>query len=79
MRLFLSIMGGIMARRHKRDSARIDELTFAEQAKSITAEINNLQAAIHRHIANSPNPQVTTQKCLAQVDRFQQRLQTRYP
>ena len=67
-----------MAKRHKADTKEFGELTFAEQAKSITAEINNLQAAIHHHIAHSPRRAASITKCLAQVDRLLQRLRAKY-
>ena len=63
-----------MAGRHEGDTKEFRELTFAEQARSITATIDNLQAAIEHHIAHSPRRQETTEKCLAQVDRLRQRL-----
>ena len=67
-----------MAGRHKGDTKEFRELTFAEQAKSITATVNNLQAAIEHHIAHSPRRQEAIEKCLAQVDRLRQRLHATY-
>jgi len=67
-----------MAGRHKVDTKEFRELTFAEQAKSITATINNLQAAIEHHVENSPRRQETIEKCLGQVDRLRQRMQSAY-
>ena len=63
-----------MAGRHKGDTKEFRELTFAEQAKSITATINNLQAAIEHHVEHSPRRTETIEKCLAQIDRLGQRL-----
>lgn len=63
---------------HKGDTKRFDELSFAEQAKTITAEINNLQAAISHHIAHSRSAATKT-KCLAQVARLLARLREKYP
>src|SRR3954447_16354644 len=65
-----------MAGRHKGDTKEFRALTFAEQAKSITATINNLQAAIEHHVEHSPRRLETMAKCLAQVDRLQQRLRS---
>jgi hypothetical protein len=67
-----------MAGRHKGDTKEFRELSFAEQAKSITAAINNLQAAIEHHVEHSPRRPETIDKCLAQVDRLRQRLVTAY-
>ena len=67
-----------MAGRHKGDTKEFRELTFAEQAKSITTTINNLQAAIEHHVEHSPRRQETIEKCLAQVDRLRQRMQAAY-
>jgi hypothetical protein len=67
-----------MAGRHKGDTKEFRELTFAEQAKSITATINNLQAAIEHHVEHSPRRTETIEKCLAQVDRLTRRLQSSY-
>ena len=67
-----------MAGRHKGDTKEFRELTFAEQAKSITAAINNLQAAIEHHVKHSPRRMETIEKCLAQVDRLSRRLGDSY-
>ena len=67
-----------MAGRHKGNTTGFGDETFAEQAKTITASINNLQAAIRRHIVDSPRRQQTTVKCLAQIQRLLGRLQARY-
>jgi len=58
-----------MAGRHKGNTKEFRELNFAEQAKSITATINNLLAAIEHHVGHSPRRLETIGKCLAQVDR----------
>ena len=63
-----------MAGRHKSDTKEFRSLTFAEQAKSITASINNLQAEIEHHVEHSPQRQETIEKCLGQVDRLRARL-----
>jgi hypothetical protein len=67
-----------MAGRHKGDTKEFRELSFAEQAKSITATINNLQVAIEHHVEHSPRRPETIEKCLAQVDRLRQRLLNTY-
>jgi hypothetical protein len=63
-----------MVGRHKGNTKEFRELSFAEQARSITATINNLQAAIEHHVEHSPRRPETIDKCLAQVDRLRQRL-----
>jgi len=63
-----------MAVRHQGDTKEFRELSFAEQAKSITATINNLQAAIEHHVEHSPRRLETIEKCLAQIERLGQRL-----
>ena len=63
-----------MAGRHKGDARVFRELSFAEQAKSITATINSLQAAIEHHVEHSPCRLQTVEKCLAQIARLGQRL-----
>jgi hypothetical protein len=67
-----------MAGRHKGDTKEFRALSFAEQAKSITATINNLQAAIKHHVEHSPRRPETIETCLAQVNRLQQRLRKTY-
>src|SRR5208337_3230742 len=58
-----------MAVRHQGDMKEFRELSFAEQAKSITATINNLQAAIEHHVEHSPLRLETIEKSLAQIER----------
>jgi hypothetical protein len=67
-----------MAGRHKGGTKEFRALSFAEQARSITATINNLQTAIEHHVEHSPERPETIEKCLAQVDRLRQRLLTSY-
>ena len=62
-----------MAGRNKGDTKEFRALSFAEQAKSITATIDNLQAAIEHHVKHSPRRLETIDECLAQVDRLRQR------
>jgi hypothetical protein len=59
---------------HKNHSKDFNELNFSEQAKSITATINNLQRAIQFHIRNSSKPDETLRKCLAQINRLMGRI-----
>jgi len=56
--------------RHKNFTKYFRELTFEEQAKSITATINNLQRAIYFHVSNSKNSAATKDKCAQQIHRF---------
>src|SRR5262245_37075092 len=67
-----------MAGRHKGSTKEFPELTFAEQAKSITATINNLRAAIEHHVEHSPHRLETIERCLAQIDRLRRRLRDSY-
>jgi|APSaa5957512576_1039674.scaffolds.fasta_scaffold48114_2 hypothetical protein len=60
--------------RHQGDTKTFGELTFAEQAKSITASINNLQSAIEHHISNAPDSTETRRKCNDQIQRLLNRL-----
>jgi hypothetical protein len=61
---------------HKNHTKTFGELSFQEQAKSITATINNLQAAINHHINNSSINirNQTRAKCLKQINRLMGRL-----
>lgn len=59
--------------RHKNDTKQFSELTNAEQAKSISAQIMNLQAAINHHVSNSENKIEASKKCISQVARLLQR------
>ena len=67
-----------MAGRHKGDTKEFGELDFAEQAKSLSAQIMNLQAAIDHHIKHS-NRADTANKCKGQVERLLDRLKAKYP
>ena len=55
---------------HKGETRKFDELTFSEQAKSITAMINNLSRAIRSHVRSAENPGETKKKCVLQIYRF---------
>lgn len=67
-----------MAGRHQGNTKEFRELSFAEQANSITATINNLQAAIEHHVGHSPRRRETIETCSAQVDRLRLQLESRY-
>ncbi len=65
-------------RRHKDDTKTFDELTFAEQAKSINAQIVELQRSIGAHLrrAESEGRDVgrVHDKCLSQLGRLLDRV-----
>ncbi|EKD28745.1 MAG: hypothetical protein ACD_79C00224G0003 [uncultured bacterium] len=63
-----------MKRRHRSDSATFEELTFAGQAKSITAQINVLQRAIFQHVSISKTQVETKKVCYKQINRLMGRL-----
>jgi hypothetical protein len=67
-----------MAGRHEGDTKDFRKLSFAEQARSITATMKNMQVTIEYHIEHSPRRMVTIEKWLAQVDRLRRRLRDRY-
>ncbi len=67
-----------MAVRHQGDTKEFRELSFTEQAKSITATIDDLQSAIEHHVEQSPRRLDTIEKCLAQIERLGQRLRATY-
>lgn len=61
-------------KRHKRDTKEFGELTYGDQAKSVTASLNNLFNAVEHHIAHSPRRAYTRRKCRDQVRRFLNRV-----
>ncbi len=67
-----------MVRQRKGDTKEFRALSFAEQANSITATIDDLQAAIEQHVEHSPRRLETIEECLAQVDRLRVRLRDAY-
>jgi hypothetical protein len=67
-----------MSDRHTANSKAFHELSFADQATSIAATINKLQAAIDEHVQQSPRRLETIEQCLTQVHRLEQRLVTAY-
>lgn len=63
---------------HKNNTKDFDELSYAEQARSITAQINNLENAIQHHHTHAPTyskdqAEVKT-KCVGQVERLLDRV-----
>lgn len=59
---------------HSKNSKEFHELTFAQQASSITAMINNLSNAMKHHILNSKDLNKTKIKCQNQAKRFSDRI-----
>lgn len=63
-------------RRHKHDSRTFAELNFAEQARSISAIILQLQRSIEHHSKNPKARPDTRLKCIRQVTRLLLRIST---
>ena len=65
-------------RRHKEDTRTFEELTFAEQAKSIQGQIMVLQRAIRAHVRRAEEegrePDKVRITCLGQISRLMGRL-----
>lgn len=61
---------------HSGDTQEFGDLSFAQQASSVTAMLNNIQAAIEHHVRHSPHRQETADKCVAQVERLLERLRS---
>ena len=65
-------------RRHKSDTRTFQELNYAEQAKSISAQLVVLQRAIRAHARRAEeedrHPEQTMLKCVGQVSRLITRL-----
>ena len=65
---------------HKNHTKTFDELDYAEQAKSITAQINVLEKAILAHVREAhkkkvdSNRQTTLLKCIGQASRMIDRI-----
>ncbi len=55
---------------HQNHSKTFRELTFEEQAKSLTAQINNLSTQIKVHVVNSKTTNDTLLKCIGQLSRL---------
>ena len=62
---------------HSNNTTEFVSLTFAQQASSINAMLNNIQVAIEHHVKNSPQQQETSNKCLSQVERLLNRLRVK--
>jgi hypothetical protein len=60
------------------NSKKFCELSLTEQAKSITATINDLEEAIEHHVKNSLHRRETIENSLAQIDRLRERLRATY-
>jgi hypothetical protein len=65
-----------MGRRHQGDTKTFDELDAAEQARSISASIMDLENAIANHVSHGKG---TSAKCIAQIERLLERLKVKYP
>ena len=65
-------------RRHKEDTRTFEELTFAEQAKSIQGQLMVLQRAIRAHVRRAEEegrePDEVRITCLGQIARLMGRL-----
>ena len=59
---------------HKDNTKDFGQLSSAEQARSITAMINNLNNAIQHHASHSADPVAAKRKCVKQVHRLLGRL-----
>ena len=65
---------------HSGDTKDFPELTYAQQASSITAMLNNIEAAIEHHARHSPHGSAEAgAKCVAQVERLLARLRSTFP
>ncbi len=64
---------------HQDNTKRFSELTDAEQAKSISAQILNLEAAIEHRISHTLDRQSVVDGCTNQVERLLNRLKAKYP
>ncbi len=67
-----------MAGQPEGSTEEFQELTYAEQARSIAATINDLEVEIEHHVEHSPQPVKTIEVSLSQVDRLRQRLRASY-
>lgn len=63
-----------MPGRHKGDSRQFHELSWADQARAVSAQILNLEAAIRHRVRTSADPAATLETHLAQVRRLATRL-----
>lgn len=62
------------AKRHKNDTSTFADLSFADQAKSVSATVLQLQRAIEAHCRNPKATPETRTKCVNQVARLLSRL-----
>lgn len=65
--------------RHKQDTKTFDDLSFSEQAKSISAQLLCLVSSVRAHVRKAKaqkarNSQQTLLKCVAQVARATDRM-----
>jgi len=65
---------------HKKHTKTFEELSYAEQAKSISAQIRSLEKAINANIrkAKNENKILPNEKRIEQVERLVQRLKNKY-
>ena len=63
--------------RHKKDTLPFPKLTYADQARSISATVLQLQRAIECHSKNPKATADTRIKCINQVHRLLGRLLTK--
>jgi phage host-nuclease inhibitor protein Gam len=63
---------------HKNNTVTFEQLDYAEQAKSITAQIHSLEMAINANIrrARDENKESPSRKRIEQVERLVQRLKS---
>lgn len=59
---------------HKEDTAHFHELTEAEQAKSISAQILNIEAAVKHRISNAGDKQKVRNGLEAQIKNLLDRI-----
>ena len=64
-----------LMKEHKRHFAKCDNLSYADQARSLTAQINTLSRSIMAHIRKASqgnrDPHAARLKCIAQVARLE--------
>lgn len=65
---------------HSDDTKKFPELTYSQQASSISAMLINIEAAINHHARHSPHGSVKAgTKCVSQVERLLTRLRATFP
>jgi len=69
-----------MTERHRNDTRTFDGLTFQEQAKSLNAQLSTLTRAVRAHVRRARKEgrdhEQTRAKCVAQVNRLRERIET---